>query len=103
MHVECSSDASNCLTLSKKLRRNPNLIRVQFSRASEADTAQLGGITTSPSALANQIPFELGYAGEHGHDHLLTWPPALQKGIALRSGMATGLRNGRFPTIAKLG
>lgn len=48
MHVECSCDISNCLTLSKKVSSNPNLIGIQFSRAAEADAALPSRIPPCP-------------------------------------------------------
>jgi len=41
------------------------LVRIQFARSAKAHAALFGCFPTGPGPLTNQIPFELGDAGEN--------------------------------------
>src|ERR1039458_5981548 len=80
-------DLPNSSPFSDQLRSNLRLISIELARSTEAHATLFGRIAPSLGPLANQIPLELGNAGENGHNHLagvscrvgprcrLKWPP----------------------------
>ena len=70
MYIEGPRDVPDRLAFGEQLRRNLSLIRIEFARPAEAHATLFCRIPSGARSLANQIPLELGNAGENRHDHL---------------------------------
>ncbi len=71
------------------------MIFVHLLGASKADTALLRVGTTGTRAFSNEVTFELGDAGEDGHNHLAGMRggvgPRFGEGLKAGTGLADGL------------